>query len=77
MSLSGYEIHSVKEYSDGKNGKIDLNRTDDYAVNFFGKLRKRNYWEVCYRTVEQMLGGEQCYYVDKNSKEVLTAYLAQ
>lgn len=77
MSLSEYEVHSIEAYGDGKNGRIDLNRTDDYAVKFFDKLRRKNYWEICYRTVEKMLGGEQCYYVEKNSNKILTVYLAQ
>lgn len=78
ISLSGYEQHSVLELQDGNNTiGVQATDRDEYAKQFLAKLGKRKYWEVCFKTVKPVLGGMQCYYVDKGKKEVLTGYVAQ
>lgn len=78
VSLSGYELHSVLELQDGNNTiGVRASDQDEYARRFLEKTDRRKYWEVCLRTIKPMLGGMQCYYVDRSSKEVLIGYLAQ
>jgi len=78
ISLSEYKLHSVLELQNGNNSnRIRATDQDDYAKQFFAKLQQKKYWEVCFKTIKPMLGGLQCYYVDKDSKEVLTGYMAQ
>ncbi|MEG3791688.1 hypothetical protein V1318_16335 [Lysobacter sp. CCNWLW3] len=78
ISLSGYELHSVLELQDGNNTiGVRGPDQDEYAKQFLAKLGKRKYWEVCFKAVKPVLGGLQCYYVDKGNKEVLTGYVAQ
>lgn len=77
VDLSGHEVRSVGEFQNGKNSLIDSNQSDEFAQRFLGKLRGKRYWEVCYRTVERMLGGDQCYYIDRDSKELLVMYAGQ
>lgn len=78
ISLSEYKLHSVLELQNGNNSNgIQATDQDDYARQFFAKLHEKKYWEVCFKTIKPMLGGLQCYYVDKSSKEVLTGYMAQ
>lgn len=76
-NLSEHEVRSVAELQHGKNRNVDSSRSDDYAKHFLGKLQDKRYWEVCYRTVERMLGGDQCYYIDKDSRELLVVYRGQ
>jgi hypothetical protein len=78
VSLSGYEVHSMLELQGGNNSNgIRSTDQDEYARRFFEKLGGRKYWEVCFKKIKPVLGGMQCYYVDKSSKQVLMGYLAQ
>jgi len=77
VDLSAHGVRSVGEFQNGKNSNMDSNQSDEFAKRLLGKLRGKRYWKVCYRTVERMLDGDQCYYVDRDSKELLVVYAGQ
>ncbi len=76
ISLVGYELHSIVKYNTEFNGYIDKDRVDKYAINFFEKLKRKEYWAVCYR-IKAGVGGVTCIFVDNKSRKPLHVYVGR
>lgn len=74
LNLSECKLFSLSDYRDGDTSTINPRRTDKYAVYLRGKLRGKAYWEACYEIVEQTLGGDQCFYIDKKDAGLIAVH---
>jgi hypothetical protein len=67
-------ISSVSEYQKGETSVIDAQRVDDYAKSLRQPLLDKKYYEVCMRPKGGGLGGEVCYFLEKETKKKLFIY---
>lgn len=77
VNLPEYQPVVIKEYRNGDTSVLNRGNSDEYTVSFIEDLKGKAYWEACYETIELMLGGGYCFYIDKEDGDLLKVYRSQ
>lgn len=75
VDLAKYQATSAVLLSNGRMDLLDIDRGDMHTREVIGKLKKRQYWQICY-TINQprTVAPTYCYFIERDGLSLIETY---